>query len=183
MLTQTQWTFDTDDLSAFEFATTKKTPAGKWVVRDGALVQTDRNATDGRFAMAILKESSYKDLTLSVRAKPVEGEVDRAAGLVWRYRDSDNYYVARSNALEKNVRLYRVVVGKRIQFAGKENVELKSGEWHTLKIAHKGAEIAVFLDGEKLFEAKDETFAEAGKIGVWIKSDSLTWFDNLKVEP
>ena len=53
------------------------------------------------------------DLDLSVRFKPVSGAVDQAAGLVWRYRDKDNYYVVRANALENNVVLYKVESGRR----------------------------------------------------------------------
>jgi len=186
----TTWSFESDEVdkppAGFEFATTAKTPAGKWIVRkDGenkALAQTDTDKTDRRFAMAVVKDSSFKDLKLSVRAKPVSGEVDQAAGLVWRYKDPDNYYLARSNVLESNVRLYRVVNGNRTKFAGKDEVKLKAGEWHTLRVEHKGTAIKVYLGDEKLFEADDKTFPDAGKIGVWTKADSVTLFDDLAVE-
>src|SRR6267142_1833863 len=124
----TTWDFEKDDVdkppAGFEFATTAKTPAGKWIVRkDGenkVLAQADTDKTGRRFALALVKDSSFKDLKLSVRGKPVSGEVDQAVGLVWRCQDADNYYVARSNALESNVRLYRVIKGNRTQFAGKD---------------------------------------------------------------
>jgi len=186
----TTWSFESDDVgkppAGFEFATTAKTPAGAWTVRkDGdnkALAQTDTNKADRRFAMALVKGSSFKDLRLSVRAKPVSGEVDQAAGLVWRCKDEDNYYLVRSNVLESNVRLYRVVNGNRTQFAGKDEVKLKAGEWQTLRVEHKGTAIKVSLGDEKLFEADDKTFPDAGKIGVWTKADSVTLFDDLAVD-
>jgi hypothetical protein len=186
----TVWSFDKDEPgqapAGFEFATTRQTPAGKWVIlKDGAtnvLAQVDQDKTAGRFAMAVVKDSSFKDVTLSVRAKPVSGEEDQSAGLVWRYQDPDNYYVVRSNALERNVRLYRVVNGNRIKFAGKEGVPLKTGHWHALKVEHKGATIRVYLDGERLFESEDRTFAQPGKVGLWIKTDSVTHFDDLAAE-
>jgi len=184
------WDFEKDEVdkepAGFEFATTAKTPSGKWVVRkDGenkVLVQTDTDKTKSRFALALVKDSSFKDLKLSVRGKPIAGEIDQTVGLVWRCQDADNYYLARSNALESNVRLYRVIKGNRTQFAGKDEVKLKKGEWHTLGIEHKGTAIAVFLNGEKLFEGEDKAIQDGGKIGLWTKSDSMTAFDDLKAE-
>jgi len=186
----TIWSFESDEVdkppAGFEFATTAKTPAGKWVVRkDGeakVLAQTDADKTNGRYALALVKDSTYKDLKLSVRARPISGEVDQAAGLVWRCKDADNYYLVRSNVLESNVRLYRVVNGNRTKFAGKEEVKLKAGEWHTLRVEHKGNAIKVFLNDAQLFEAEDKSFPDAGKIGLWTKADSVTEFDDLSVD-
>ncbi len=190
LLEPTVWNFDTDaadkEPAGFEFATTAQSPAGKWLVKkDGGsnvLAQVDTDKSDRRFAMAVVKDAVFKNVRLSVRARPVSGEVDQAAGLVWRYKDADNYYVARSNVLESNVRLYRVVNGSRIKFAGKEEIKLKTGDWQTLKIEHKGAAIRVTLNDEKVIETEDKTFADAGRVGVWIKSDSVTQFDDLSAE-
>lgn len=186
----TTWSFEKDEVGKepgeFEFATTRNTPAGRWLVQDDGgnrvLTQLDKDPTAGRFALAIVKDSSYRDVRLSVRGKPISGTVDQTVGLVWRYRDADNYYVARSNVLEKNVRLYRIVNGNRIKFAGKEEVDLKAGEWHTLKIEHQGADIRVYLNDRMLFESRDKTFADAGKVGVWTKADSVSDFDDVTVE-
>lgn len=186
----TVWTFESDPVGAapagFEFPSTRGVRPGIWkVIRDGdnqVLAQLDDAAPAHRYALAVARESSYRDLALSVRGRPVAGRRDQSVGLVWRLRDENNYYLARSNVLEQNVRLYRVVNGNRIKFAGRERVPLKAGDWQVLRVEHRGAEIAVFLNGEKLFEASDGTFAEAGRVGVWIKSDSVTWFDDLAVE-
>ena len=110
------WSFNQDELgkppAGFEFAVTAKKQPGKWVViKDGSnrvLAQLDRDKTDRRFAMALVKDATYKDLRLSVKAKPVVGDVEMVAGLVWRYQDADNYYVARFN--DDSVRVDRVVV-------------------------------------------------------------------------
>ncbi len=184
------WTFEKDEPerepAGFEFAATAGSPPGRWrVLRDGdnrVLAQLDAQRVNKRFALAVVKDSSYKDVRLSVRGKPVSGKDDQAVGLVWRYQDEKNYYVARSNVLEENVRLYRVVNGNRIKFAGKEDLKIKRGEWHTLRVEHRGKEISVFLGERKLFEADDETFEGAGKVGLWVKSDSVTYFDDLAVE-
>jgi hypothetical protein len=184
------WSFDKDELdrepAGFEFASSAETPAGTWrVVKDGenrVLAQLDAQKVNKRFATAVVKESSYKDVRASVRGKPVSGKEDQAVGLVWRWQDARNYYVVRSNVLEENVRLYRVVNGNRIKFAGKEDVKLKTGAWHTLAVEHRGSDIAVYLGDRKLFEATDETFTGAGRVGVWIKADSVTYFDDLSAE-
>jgi len=184
------WSFSSEDVgkppSGFEFTTTRETPAGRWEVIDDEgtpiLAQLDEDTTDGRFAVAVASDASYRDLRLTVRGKPVRGQHDQAVGLVWRFQDADNYYVARLNPLEANVRLYRVVNGNRIKFAGREKVDLRTGTWYTLEIMHRGEHIAVSLDGTVLFEADDRTIPDAGKVGVWIKADSVTYFSDLTAE-
>jgi hypothetical protein len=101
---------------------------------------------------------------------------------VFRFRDADNYYVTRANALENNVRLYHVVKGDRQQFAG-WNGDVKSGVWHSLRADAKGDHFEVYFDDAKIIDARDTTFAEAGKVGVWTKADSVTYFDDLVASP
>jgi hypothetical protein len=144
------------------------------------LAETSGDATSDRFPLAILENFEARDVAVSVRFKPVAGEVDQAAGLVVRLRDEDNYYIARANALEDNVRLYKVVDGKRRQFAGVD-VEVPAGKWQELGLKAEGERLTVSLDGEELFGATDRTFAEAGKVGLWTKADSITYFDELIV--
>lgn len=161
----------------FVVAAESGAPSGKQV-----LAQKSADSTDLRFPLCIYDKFSADDVVVSVRFKAVEGKVDRAGGVVLRLKDKDNYYVARANALEDNVRLYHVVAGKRVQFAG-EKAKVSSGEWHTLKVEARGNHFKVFFDGDKpMFEADDDTFKEAGKVGVWTKADSVTLFDDLKAE-
>jgi hypothetical protein len=96
-------------------------------------------------------------------------------------KDAHNYYIARANALENNVRLYRVVDGHRQQFAGVD-VPVPNGRWQTLTLRVDGDRFAVALDGRELFQATDQTFSEAGRVGLWTKADSLTHFDDLVVQ-
>jgi hypothetical protein len=116
-----------------------------------------------------------------VRFKPVAGEVDRAAGIAVRLTDKDNYYVVRANALEDNVRLYRVVKGKRIQFAG-ANLKVPSGAWQELKLSARGNRFEVSFNGKRLHEATDSTFANPGRVALWTKADSVTHFDDLRIQ-
>lgn len=101
---------------------------------------------------------------------------------MFRYRDENNYYITRANALENNIRLYRVVNGRRQQFAGWDG-KVTSVVWHTYEVEAQGDHFQVFWDGQKVIDARDETFSGAGKVGVWTKADSVTYFDDLKIEP
>jgi Domain of Unknown Function (DUF1080) len=144
------------------------------------VAQTSTDQTDYRFPLLIADEGSFQDLELSVRFKAISGSVDRAAGLVFRLKDPNNYYVVRANALENNYRLYRVANGRRSQFAG-VNLKVTSGEWHELRVEAAGNKITCYYDGARKIEATDNTFKDAGKIGLWTKADSVTYFDDLKV--
>jgi len=151
-------------------------PAGSKV-----LAETSQDHTNDRFPLAILDDLTARDVVVSVRFRPVSGSVDQAAGLMVRLRDPRNYYIARANALEGNVRLYRVVDGRRTQFAGVDT-RIPRDRWQTLGLQVEGDRLAVSLDGRELFAATDRTFAEAGRIGLWTKADSLTYFDALEVK-
>lgn len=155
------------------------------------LAQTDQDPTGYRFPLCVLDAVSAADVDLSVRFKPMEGSVDQAAGLVWRYRDPDNYYLLRANALENNLVLYKVEAGKRSDlkprgaglFAYGKKAKVAPGAWGALRVVAKGALFEAYLDGQKLFEVEDRAFAGAGKVGVWTKADSVTHFDDLRVAP
>jgi hypothetical protein len=153
-----------------------------------ALAQTDADATSYRFPICIYEKFSAKDLDLSVKFKPVSGNKDQAAGLVWRFRDKDNYYIVRANALEDNVVLYKIQTGKREDLPLKgegrtygKKAPVPKNQWSELRVTAKGSLFTVFLNGQKLYAVEDSTFTEAGKVGVWTKADSVTYFDDLKV--
>jgi hypothetical protein len=147
-----------------------------------ALAEVSGDETSYRFPLALYEGLEAEDVVVSVRFKPISGRVDQAAGLVVRAADANNYYIARANALEDNVRLYRVVDGQRQQFAGVDT-EVPAGEWQTLELRAEGDLFEVFLDGRSLFTATDDTFGGPGKVGLWTKADSLTHFDDLTITP
>jgi hypothetical protein len=151
-------------------------PSGRKV-----LTQTSTDKTSSRFPLCIYDPFTAKDVQVSVRFKPISGIVDQAAGLVVRFQDKDNYYIVRANALEHNVRLYKVERGQRRQFAG-ANVKVPSQQWQTLMLEVQDTHFRVFLNDRLLFEADDTTFREAGKVGLWTKADSVTYFDDLQIQ-
>lgn len=163
-------------------------PVAWSVVQDGSstagpkvLAQTSADKTDYRFPLAIFDQPVAADVEVAVRFKPVSGSVDRAAGIALRLGDRDNYYVVRANALEDNVRLYRVVKGQRIEFAGAD-VKVPSGVWQELRLSVRGNRFEVSLDGKRLYDATDSTFANPGRVALWTKADSVTHFDDLRIQ-
>ena len=152
-------------------------PAGSKV-----LAQTSADRTDYRFPLAMLDVAQPADVDVTVMFKPVAGEVDRAAGIAVRLKDTGTYYVVRANALEDNVRLYRVIGGQRIQFAG-TSVKVPTGVWQELRLRVQAARFEVFLAGRSLYAASDTSIAGGGRVALWTKADSVTYFDDLLIKP
>jgi hypothetical protein len=142
------------------------------------LAQTSTDQTDYRFPLAIYQPMSAANVEVSVRFKAVAGNIDRAAGIAVRLIDPDNYYVVRANALEDNVNLYRVIKGRRSQIRGMRQ-KVTSGAWHTLGLRAVGDRFTVSFDGMDLFSESDRSLIGAGKVALWTKADSVTWFDAL----
>ena len=188
------WTFDKDPVG--------KTPAGlipkethpgkkmgEWKVEPDKtapstqhvlkLMTEEEKAT---FNLALLDKTSYKDVDLRVHMRADSGKEDQGGGLVWRCKDENNYYICRVNPLEKNVRVYKVVDGKREQLATAE-CKVETGKWYKLRAMMIGAQIECFVDGQQVLKAKDDTFKDAGMIGLWTKADASCSFENIAVFP
>ena len=129
------------------------------------------------FPVCIKDDTSLKDGVVEVKFKPVAGKEDQAGGVIWRVQDANNYYISRANALEDNVTIYHTINGKRVAFKN-INTKVTSGVWHTLRVDFKGNKFTVTFDGNKVIDATDESFANAGKVGLWTKADSVTLFDD-----
>jgi hypothetical protein len=184
------WDFETDAEgklpAGWSAAKTGEGPGSIWkIVATGAgraLAQTSSEGPNGLFNLCVVEGTKYADVDLSVRVKAVSGEKDRGGGLVWRYRDSNNYYVCRWNPLENNFRVYHVLDGKRTQLAD-ANVSAAPEEWHTVRAVQQGKHIQCYLDGKLYLDVADGTLQDAGAVGVWSKSDAVSWFDDFQVQP
>jgi hypothetical protein len=172
-------------LGDLEFAMTGNGVPGEWsVVRNDAvqaLAQTGSDPTDDRFPLAIYRPFSGRNVYVSIRFMPIAGEIDRSGGVVVRLKSAGDYYVARANALENNVRFYRVVGGKRQMIAGVD-ASVPSGVWQTLGIAARDDRFIIVFNGRELFGATDATFPGPGRVGMWTKADSVTWFENIRIK-
>jgi hypothetical protein len=188
-----RWNFEAGTANqppkGFTFSRTGSGRRGTWIVQkedqaasgDNILAQLDTDNTSYRFPIAVADEPMLRNFQLSVRCKPITGKVDQACGLVFRYRDENNYYVARANTLEDNVRFYHVSAGKRHELAIWSG-RVATGIWHELRVDATEDRFQIFWDNQKVIDARDKTFTEPGKIGLWTKADSVTYFDDLTVE-
>lgn len=174
------WTFENDEPG--RIAKDFQGEVGAWeVAKDGGNHVLHQKAKSAKpvYNVALVPGSKLKNVDLSVRVKPVAGEIDQGGGLVWRAKDKSNYYVCRFNPLEDNYRLYKVENGIRTQFA--DATAAGDAQWHTLRATMVGSKITCYLDGKPLLEAEDSTFTEAGVVGVWTKADAQSYFDDLTV--
>jgi hypothetical protein len=144
-----------------------------------------KQSGEADYPVALKDDASLKDGFVEVKFKAVSGKEDQAGGVIWRAKDADNYYICRANALEDNVVLYKTeggkrksldIVGRKGGYGVKERVA--PGEWHTLRVEFVGNKFTVLFNGKKLFDVEDETFKDAGKVGLWTKADSVTLFDD-----
>jgi hypothetical protein len=153
------------------------------------LAQLSEDGTSGRFPLAIYESTETRNGELVVRFKPISGRVDQAAGLIWRYRDENNYYVVRANSLEENVVLYKVENGRRMPLGpvGRSSdygvrQPVPAERWSSLGVVFEGDKFTVLFDEKPLFEVVDTTFTEPGKVGLWTKADSVTYFDGFEIQ-
>ena len=187
------WTFDNDPPKTlppeFQIGTLfDGRLAGEWSV-----LETDRAKSPPHVLAQLLgkgAEHAYKtvfinairasDLELEVSFLPIEGKADMGGGLIWRATDDRNYYLTRANPLEQNIRIYRVVKGVRQMLNNFDQV-IDVRQWHTLRVVTKGCRIYVFFDDKPVFDLCDQTFT-TGRVGLWTKSDAVTYFDNLTLQ-
>ena len=155
--------------------------APKWTVEADATAPSRPNGLKqsgvATYPWCVKNDVAMVDGTIEVKFKPVSGKEDQAGGLVWRWKDGDNYYVARANALEGNVSLYHTSEGSR-QTIEYKDAPVAPGVWHTLRVTFKNASIQVTLDGKTTIDVRDEHIVGSGKVGVWTKADSVTLFDD-----
>jgi hypothetical protein len=177
----------------FDDAKPGKVPAGWTATKTGSgaakwSVEKDDSATskpnvlkqsgEATYPVCIKDDTNLQDGFVEVKFKPVAGKEDQAGGVIWRAKDADNYYVARANALEDNVTIYHTIKGKRVSFKN-VNTKVAPATWHRLRVDFAGNKFTVTFDGKKVLEATDDSFSDAGKVGVWTKADSVTLFDDL----
>lgn len=170
-------------------AKTGEGPGSVWKVLDDAtapagpkvLAQTSSDGQGPLFNLCVAAEPKLADVEINLSLKAVSGKIDLGGGPVWRYQDAKNYYVVRLNPLEGDFRLFHVVNGKRTQLAKTMPVKEPAGQWHTIRVVHRGQHIQCSLNGKVYFDLDDSTIQDAGLVGLWSKADAVTSFDNVSV--
>ena len=153
----------------------------RWTIERDATAPSAPNVLkqsgNATYPVCFKNDTGLKEGFVEVKFKPISGKVDQAGGLVWRLKDANNYYVARANALEDNVTIYHTINGQRTE-KKRARMKVTTNQWHTLRVDFQGAHFVVMLDGKKALDWDDDTFRDAGKVGVWTKADSVTLFDD-----
>ena len=172
----------------FEFARTGQGGPSQWVVVEDsgaggsrAIEQSSTDRTDYRFPLAIYQLTTAKNVEVTLRFKPMAGKVDQAGGIAVRVTSPNDYYLVRANALENNIRFYRIVKGRREQLTT-ANVKVAGGVWHTLGMKAENDRFTVTFNGKALYSTNDRTFPAAGRVALWTKSDSVTRFDQIHIQ-
>jgi len=176
----------------FDAGTVGQAPAGWTATRTGSgdakwTIEKDDTAPSkpnvlkqsgvGTYPLCFKDDTSLKDGFVEVKFKPISGKEDQAGGVVWRLKDANNYYIARANALEDNVTIYHTINGRRTE-KKRTNMKVAANVWHTIRADFAANHFTVTCDGKKAIEWDDDTFKDAGKVGVWTKADSVTLFDD-----
>ena len=187
------WTFD-DDLpdslpSEFQVGTLYDgRPAGEWKILQTEMThngphvlgQLMGKGAEHAYKVVLIQGTTATDLDVRVSLLPISGKADMGGGLIWRATDDRNYYLTRANPLEQNIRVYRVVNGIRhLLHSFDQTIVIK--QWHALQVINRGCRIQVFYDEKQVFDLCDKTFS-TGEIGLWTKSDAVTYFDNLRLQ-
>ena len=184
------WTFDADLPGTLPQDFTIGTqsdgrPAGEWKVlqteqAESPLQVLGQMGKSAEYNTVLINGTSATDIDLRVSFLAIEGKADMGGGLIWRATDDRNYYLTRANPLEQNIRIYRVIKGVRHLLQNfNQTIHLK--QWHTLHVIHHGTKAQVFYDDKPVFDLEDQTF-QSGRIGLWTKSDAVTYFDDLKLQ-
>jgi hypothetical protein len=162
-------------------------PAGEWRIlitnraksSSQVLAQVGSKGADHAYKLVLLDGTNSSNLDVEVSFLPVSGKADLGGGLIWRAKDDRNYYLLRASAVEQNIRLYRVVKGTR-QLIKNHNRSIGPSGWHTLRVIQHGCEMQIRYDNEPLFQLCEQTF-DQGRVGLWTKSDAVTYFDDLRL--
>jgi hypothetical protein len=192
-MTDTAATFENDQIGTAPkgwTATLTGKGSSKWTVERDETAPSKltvlKQSGRATFPLLLKDDITIEDGFLEVRFRAVAGSEDRAAGVVWRVRDANNYYVVRANALEDNVVLYKTANGVRstLDIVGRKGgygvtIPVPANRWHSLRIDFKGTRFKASYNGAQLFEVEDSTFKNAGKLGLWTKADSVTLFDQI----
>jgi hypothetical protein len=187
------WTFDDDPPESlppeFQVGTLfDGRPAGEWKILQTEMANHGKHVlgqllgkgAEHAYKVVLVQGTTATDLDLRVSFLPISGKADMGGGLIWRATDDRNYYLARANPLEQNIRVYRVEKGVRHLLQNfDQTIDVR--HWHTLRVTHQGCRVNIFYDDKQVFDLCDKTFHD-GMIGLWTKSDAVTYFDDLRLQ-
>lgn len=176
-----QWQVTVADVPPL-FEGENKDPLVLQSIQSRVIAQTGQVTAQEHFPMLVHEGSLCRNFSLSLKFKILSGEVSQMAGICFRFVDENNYYVIRASAKDATLRFYKYFQGLRGDPIGPK-VQIPVGEWVDLKVEAKGAEFQAWLDGKQAFPEPVTDYAfDKGLVGVWTKSDSITYFHGMKLD-
>jgi hypothetical protein len=136
-----------------------------------------RQTGTATYSWCVNQAKAQTDGSIEAKIYPSSGKEDQAGGVVWRWKDARNYYIARLNSIEDNVILFSMVDGTRHMLKSID-IKVAAKTWHSLKVDFHAAHIAVWFDGKKVLEEDNAEIGGSGSAGVWTKADSNVSFDD-----
>jgi hypothetical protein len=162
------------------------------------------------YPVAILKSvDKFSNGTISMKFKTIAGDSDRCSGILFNVKPNGDWLAIRYNDTENNVAFWEFHNGIRrnIKFSDRAKpFPLDRSTWHELKMTVNGADFKAWLDGTlaleytlgsepvagrrgapnpDLFPANNPVLQVpvAGKVGLWSKTDSTSYFKDYVVSP
>jgi len=163
------------------------------------------------YPVAILQEvDNFTNGTISLKFKTISGDSDRCSGILFNVKSNGDWLAVRYNDTENNVALWEFHKGIRhpVKFSDRSKpFMLDKSAWHELKMTVEGTDFKAWLDGvlaleytlgrqpgpgrnggppnPDLFPANNPALQPpvSGKVGLWSKTDSTSYFKDYKVSP
>ena len=163
------------------------------------------------FPVAVLRSvNTFSDGTISLKFKTIAGDADRASGILFNVKPNGDWLAVRYNDTENNVALWEFHNGIRRNMRFSDRAKpfmLDRHAWHELKLTIDGADLKTTLDGQMAIEytlgstpgparngappnpdlipANNAVLRPpvAGKIGLWAKTDTTSYFKDYVVSP
>jgi hypothetical protein len=162
------------------------------------------------YPVAVLKGvDNFSNGTISMKFKTIAGDSDRCSGILFNVKPNGDWLAVRYNDTENNVALWEFHNGIRrnVKFSDRNKpFPLDRAAWHELKMTVDGADFKAWLDGMLALEYPLGTEPQAGrkgppnedlspknnpvlrppvqgKIGLWSKTDSTSYFKDYIVSP
>jgi hypothetical protein len=152
--------------------------------------------------------ATFSNGTIRVKFKTIAGESDRCSGIVFNVKPNGDWLAIRYNDTEQNVVIWEFHNGlRRSVKRGAAAFPLDRAAWHELSVTVDGAAVTASLDGRPALEytlgsqpgpgrggapPSPDLYAAnnpvlrapvAGRIGLWSKTDSTSYFKDYVVSP
>jgi polysaccharide biosynthesis/export protein len=153
-----------------------------WTYDRGQVIQTGNIyggfdadiAKPGTFAVA--GDTSWSDYTISLDLRSRDND---GIGVIFRFRDGDNYYRFSMDRQRSYRRLVKKVAGQVVVLAEDAFVYVQD-KWYRFKAEVKQDHFKIYLDGQLVFDVRDDALSQ-GKLGLYCWGNAGSEFAGITV--